>query len=232
MRALISQTTMKNDTANTNESQIQALTPVQAEAEGLIAQAIDRNVPVETMEKLLAMRRELRAEKAKEAFDSAMANFQAKCPIIEKKTTAGSAGYSYKYATLDHIVSQVRGLLAQNGFSYTFDTRKSDHSFVTFCHVKHIGGHTETSQFEIAIDSGARMNISQKDGAASSYGKRYAFCNAFGILTGDEDTDARVNGNGHEESHKTALGVAVNNCALCHAPAGRMHATNCQALTP
>ncbi len=164
--------------------------PIQSEAEVLIARAIDNNTPVESLERLLAMRRELRQEKAKEEFDLAMSRFQAKCPIISKASVAGSGGYSYKYASLDHIVSQVRELLANEGFSYTFDTRKTDHSLITICHIKHTAGHSEDSQFEIAIDTGARMNISQKDGAASSYGKRYAFCNAFGILTGDEDTDA------------------------------------------
>lgn len=163
---------------------------VSSSAELLIAQAIDKNVPVETMERLLAMRRELKAEKAKEDFDLAMARFQADCPIIEKLDKAGAAGFQYKYATLDHIVKQVKGLLAKNGFSYTFDTRKTPGALTTFCKVKHKGGHMEVSEFEIAIDTTARMNISQKDGSASSYGKRYAFCNAFGILTGDEDTDA------------------------------------------
>lgn len=162
---------------------------VQGEAEALIAQAIEKNVPVGTMERLLVMRRELKAEWAKEQFDRAMASFQAECPIIEKKDTAGSGNFSYKYAPLDYIVKQVKDLLSKNGFSYTFDSKKTETSLVIYCKVKHIAGHSETSQFEIAVDTSARMNISQKDGAASTYGKRYAFCNAFGILTGDEDTD-------------------------------------------
>lgn len=159
-------------------------------AEMLISRAIDKNVSVETMEKLLAMRRELKAEKARELYIKAMAKFQSECPIITKSSNAGTGNFTYKYASLEHIVNQVKDILYKNGFSYTFDTRKTQNSLTTFCHVKHIDGHNETSQFEIAIDTTARMNISQKDGSASSYGKRYAFCNAFGILTGDEDNDA------------------------------------------
>ena len=41
-------------------------------AEELISQAIDKGVSVETMEKLLAMRKELKNEWAKEQFDKAM----------------------------------------------------------------------------------------------------------------------------------------------------------------
>ena len=54
--------------------------------ENLISQAIDKALPVETMEKLLMMmRRELKAEYAKEEFDFCYVSVsQADCPIIEK----------------------------------------------------------------------------------------------------------------------------------------------------
>jgi len=179
-----------NNKPNKEEKQELAVMPVKQDAEALIAKAIERNVPVETMERLLAMRRELKAEYAKAQFDTAMATFQAVCPIIEKNERAGQGGFTYTYASLDYIVKQVKELLAENGFSYTFDTKKTEKSLTTYCKVKHTDGHMEVSTFEIAIDTTAKMNISQKDGAANTYGKRYAFCNAFGILTGDEDTDA------------------------------------------
>ena len=35
------------------------------------------------------------------------------------------------------------------------------------------------------------MSQTQVEAAALTFAKRYAFCNAFGILTGDEDTDAK-----------------------------------------
>jgi hypothetical protein len=121
-----------------------------------------------------------------------MAAFQAECPIIEKTSQVAFGTTHYSYAALDEIVRAVKGLLAKNGFSYTFDTQKTDKTITTFCKVKHKAGHMEVSQAEIDIDTNSKMNISQKDGAANSYGKRYAFCNAFGILTGDEDTDANT----------------------------------------
>ena len=36
------------------------------------------------------------------------------------------------------------------------------------------------------------MSDSQVVAAASTFSKRYAFCNAFGILTGDEDNDGQA----------------------------------------
>ena len=181
-----------NDKKNKEEKQGVIIPRTDNSAEDLIAKAIDKNVPVETMERLLAMRRELKAEWAKSQFDKAMAAFQEECPIIEKTSRVSFNTTHYSYASLDEIVRQVKGLLAKNGFSYTFDTEKTNNAITTYCKVKHKDGHMEVSKFEIAIDVNAKMNISQRDGAANSYGKRYAFCNAFGILTGDEDTDANT----------------------------------------
>jgi hypothetical protein len=56
----------------------QELVVVKGEAESLIAQAIERHVPVETMEKLLSMRRELKQERAKEEYDQAMAQVSSR----------------------------------------------------------------------------------------------------------------------------------------------------------
>src|SRR5258708_78317 len=90
-------------------------------AEGLIEQAITANVPVETMERLLAMRTQIKQEMAKEAFTSAMAAFQSECPTIVKtkevKTRDGRV--AYRYAPIESIVSQVKSPLKNNGFSYT-----------------------------------------------------------------------------------------------------------------
>lgn len=161
-------------------------------AENLIAKAIDQGTPVDTMEKLLGMRRDLKAEWAKEQYDAAMARFQSECPTIEKGKKVSFGSTSYSYAPLEVIVEQVKGLLSANGFSYTFDTEEDDKGLTIFCFAKHISGHMEKSKCFIAIDTSSKMNVSQKSGSAMTYGKRYAFCNAFGILTGDEDNDART----------------------------------------
>lgn len=169
--------------------------PQQGSAEILIAQAIQKGLPVETMERLLAMRRELKAEWAKEQFNKAMAAFQGECPIIEKvkkvdftsKRTGQRTNYSY--APLDVIVKQAGPYIAKNGFSYTITTKVFPEKIEAVVHVNHIDGHSQESGFEINIDKEAYMNTAQKSGSAMTYAKRYAFCNAFGILTGDEDDD-------------------------------------------
>lgn len=178
---------MSDNIPNVIETNITNFSP-----ETLIAQAIDKGVPVDTMERLLAMRRELKSEWSRGEYDKSMSAFQAVCPIIEKKKKVAFGTTRYSYAPLEEIVEQTKSLIADNGFSYTFDTKQSENAIKVFCHVKHKAGHSETSEFEIEIDSAAKMNKSQQYGAALTYAKRYAFCNALGISVGEEDTDAVI----------------------------------------
>lgn len=165
--------------------------------EALISQAISSGVSVDTMERLLAMRRELKAEKAKEDYDNAMAKFQQECPVIAKtkKVYTNSNQLAYSYAPLESIVSQVKKIIAKHGFSYATQTEtlegKDDTMVRATCIVKHKAGHSESSSMEVPLGNKTNiMSATQVVAAAITYAKRYAFCNAFGILTGDEDTDA------------------------------------------
>jgi len=169
-------------------------TPNPNAAELIIQQAVDKGLPVETIERLLAMRRELKAEFAKEAYDTALAKFQAECPVIEKKKEGGKtkAGVvAYKYAPLDSIVAQVKEILGKHDLSYAFKTEiTTDRVKVTFI-VRHALGHSEESPMDLPL--GTRTDIMSAPQVVAStvtFAKRYSFCNTLGIMTGDEDNDA------------------------------------------
>ncbi len=167
--------------------------PIKDEVTALISQAINSGVPVETMERLLAMRTQLKAEKAKEEFDKAMANFQANCPTITKtkavKTSTGAV--AYKYAPIDSIVNQVKSILGENDLSYSIQTETKQDMVKATCIAKHIAGHSEQSSFEVPLGTKTQiMSQTQVVAAALTFAKRYAFLNTFGIMTGDEDNDA------------------------------------------
>src|SRR5712691_9912361 len=145
------------------------------------------------MERLLAMRRELKAEYAKEAFDHALSAFQSECPVIEKtkkvlnkdKTTT-----RYVYAPLETIIEQIKPLLRTHGFSYMVDANVEDKWVTAILKLTHELGHSETSSFKDPLDPESYMNAPQRFASALTFAKRYAFCNALGILTGDEDDDS------------------------------------------
>jgi len=164
------------------------------DANTLIAQAIEKGLPVETMERLLAMRTELKREWSREQYYRALSNFQAECPDIGKtKIVYEKDGNSirYKYAPLDVIVTTVKELLRKHGFSYTLDRgAQTDTEIEAICRAHHVDGHSEEASFAVPIDPKAYMSAPQKVASALTYAKRYAFCNVFGIMTGDEDDDA------------------------------------------
>lgn len=162
--------------------------------ERVIQNAIDKNVPVDVMERLLAMRRELKQEAAKESYNKDMAAFQADCPTIVKtkevKTRDGTV--AYKYAPIESIVQQVQPYLQKYGFSFSTTMELKENGVRVICKVTHKDGHSEESPMEVPLGNKTQvMSDTQVTAAASTFAKRYAFCNAFGILTGDEDNDAR-----------------------------------------
>lgn len=158
----------------------------------IISQAVSNNIPVESLERLLAVKERLDAENARQAFIRAMANFQNDCPIIAKT----KQGNGYKYAPLDAIVSQVKPILARNGLTYRIESSDEGESITATCVITHEFGHSERSSFSAKTDAiiskaGNKVRSSAQDTAtANTFAKRYAFCNALGIMTGDEDTDA------------------------------------------
>ncbi len=170
--------------------------PTQAvNVESLISQGIEKGLSVDTMERLLAMRRELKAEFAKEAYDKAMAKFQSECPTIKKtkevKTKSGDI--AYRYAPLESIVEQVKVPLQQNGFSYSSNMELLENGITKVkasIKITHELGHNEVTDMTVPLGNKTQiMSDSQVIAAAQTFAKRYAFCNAFGILTGDEDND-------------------------------------------
>lgn len=177
---------MKEITPTTNQN---------LSVEVLLTQAVKSGVPVETLERLLAMRRELKAEQAKEAYDLAMAKFQGECPTIKKNKAGGttrSGVVAYYYAPLEAIVGQTKKLIQENGFSYAIQTETKKDGVVATCTAKHIAGHSEKSAMEVPLGTKTDiMSAPQVVAAALTFAKRYAFCNAFGILTGDDDIDAK-----------------------------------------
>lgn len=163
--------------------------------EGFISAAIQQQLPVETIERFLAMRKELKQDQAKEAFTIAMANFQKDCPVIAKtKIVKDKQGQErYRFAPIDSIILQVKHVLGANQLSYDFteERNKEEGTVTVTCTITHSLGYTKSSSFTVEIGEESFMTDTQKYAARNTFAKRYAFCNVLGIATGDEDTDAK-----------------------------------------
>lgn len=186
---------VETETTEVVEAKPQTITPHSQDnsVEGFISAAIQQQLPVETIERFLAMRKEIKEDQAKEAFTMAMAKFQADCPVIAKtKPVKNKNGeVTYRYAPLDSIILQVKKPLADNELSYSFDEKREDGKLIAICTITHSMGHSKSASFEVEVGTEAYMTDTQKYGARMTFAKRYAFCNVLGIATGDEDTDAK-----------------------------------------
>jgi len=163
--------------------------------EDMLKLAITNKVDVGTLERLMAMRKEIKAEKAKEDFDKSMAAFQAECPVIQKdKNVLGKDKITvrYKYAPLESIIYQIKDLITKHGFSYKFETNNQEKLIEVICIVNHKSGHSEKSKFSVPVGIEDYMTEVQKYGARVTFAKRYTLKNAFGLTETGEDIDGNV----------------------------------------
>lgn len=162
---------------------------------GLIAAAIDKGIDADTMEKMLGMAERLDAERARREFDAAMAGFQSECPTIRKTKLVRTKGGddAYRYTPIEKVVEQVKPLLIKYGFSHSVDEEPAPNGWVKVTtNVHHTGGHTRSTSLSVPLGTKtAVMSDTQVVMAAVTYAKRHSFCNAFGILTSDQDNDSR-----------------------------------------
>jgi hypothetical protein len=179
----------------------QGATSVPINMESLMSMAVTQG-GIETLERLMVIRREMKAEYVKERYFLALANFQKECPTIKRTKPVKNKDKTVKYcyAPLESIVEQVKNVLQENGFSYTLKPTQTKDELTMTCEAHHILGHTELTKMTVPIGSDY-MTAQQQVGAALTFAKRYAFCDAFGIMTGDEDTD--TNTDETEEPAKT-----------------------------
>lgn len=158
----------------------------------LLEQALDKGVDV--LERVLALQERLQAKAALDAYTRDMLSFQEECPPIPKTKTRYNNGQPVaKYAPIDVIVRVVRPLAAAKGFTYRFDTIYTEREVHVRCIVRHIGGHTETTEVPVPeLDTNKMMNTTQARMGTITMAKREALCNAFGLAATDEDTNGYV----------------------------------------
>jgi hypothetical protein len=106
-----------------------------------------------------------------------------------KSVPTKTGGTKFSYLEYNEIMAKVRPLMEQHGFSVSFSTDFLEARIVQTCTLQHIGGHHR--DYKAAVRAGAGPNgatETQADGAAMTYAKRYALCNALNIVV-EKDTD-------------------------------------------
>lgn len=158
----------------------------------LLAQAIERGLDVESLEKLMTLQERWQAGQAKKAFFEAFTDFQSQCPDIRKTKDVSFNQTKYSYAPLSDITRQISKVLKANALSYRWEIQDSEKEIKVTCLISHVDGHTEKTSMQANADTTGSKNPIQARGSAIEYLKRYTLIGALGISTADSDIDGRM----------------------------------------
>jgi hypothetical protein len=161
--------------------------------EEIIMTAIERNAPVESIERLVNLRQQIDAKRAEEEFNEAMSAIQMELRPVQ--TDLENPQTRSKYASYHALDKKIRPIYTKHGFSLSFGTTDcpiQDYIRV-LCYVSR-SGHTRTYQCDMPADGkGAKggdvMTKTHATGSAMSYGMRYLLKMIFNIAVGEDDND-------------------------------------------
>lgn len=153
---------------------------------------------VAVVKELVALQERMEAREAEKAFARAFNALQAEMPPVQavKPVPDRDGNIKYHFAPYEHIMEQVRPFLLKHGFAVSFSMTADEGRITQTCKLSHVEGYSQSNSSSVRIGKGPPgSSETQGDGAASTYAKRFAFCDALNIvIEKDNDgtpTDAR-----------------------------------------
>jgi|GEM_PF-2365391 len=177
---------------------------------GMMQAVIDKGISAENvgvMEKLVGLFERMEAKKSEQLFNEAFVSLQKEMPRIQaKQAVPNNDGTTrYVFAPYESIMEQVQPFLVKHGFTVSFSTRFDGPRIVKICTLRHSAGHSVSNEFAARIGAGPpKASEAQADGAAGTYAKRFALCDALNIVV-EADSDARAEGGPVSNSLAVAL---------------------------
>lgn len=171
-----------------NDNRDLAIRPV----DSLIASAVEKNLDVDKLERLIEMRNKELARQAKLDYDEHFAAMQLDyVPVGKNKAAMDGRTVLYKYCPLEDILRVYQPIISKHGFSYRWSEEAISPTEKRMWCIVAGYGHEERSYVDIPIQPSTKFtNSVQQRGSATTYGKRYSFVDAFGVIIDGEDDDA------------------------------------------
>ena len=122
---------------------------------------------------------------------AALAAFQSEMPTVAKTKTAvvptrGGGEYSYSYADLADVVEAAAPKLVSHGLAVSQDPDfDGQHDLLTTT-LLHSSGQWKASTMRLPVTKPDAQGL----GSAITYGRRYAYCAALGIVAEEDDDGA------------------------------------------
>lgn len=151
--------------------------------------AMNPEVDIDKMERLLQMQERVMERQASMDFSAAMAAMQTEMPSIAER---GKAHNNTRYATLEDIVDTVRPVMQKHGFAVSFRVQVLERGIEITGVLMHKSGHREETSMLLPADTSGNKNAVQAFGSSTSYGKRYVLCALLNITTRGEDDDGNA----------------------------------------
>ncbi len=153
---------------------------------------------VEVLKGMMDLYERDQARNAEREFNQAFAKLQSELSSVSATRNVPNKDGSvrYRFAPYEDIMETVKPVLIANGFAISFTTRFMDGGrIVSICTLRHVGGFSQSNEFAVRIGGGPPgATETQADGAAKTYAKRGALCDALNIVVEHSDDDGRAIG--------------------------------------
>jgi len=165
----------------------------QSESSALMAMigpmVMDPKFDAGKLEKVLDQVRQLKRDESLAAFNEAMAQLQPRLPRIGKDGRVKYKDVDFRFATYENIDKAIRPLLAEFGFSLSFDTEFTDKGDVYVGTISHRLGHSKSSKMRLPADTSGGKNAIQAVGSSDKYARRYLTERLLNLVTEGQDDD-------------------------------------------
>jgi len=150
--------------------------------------ALNPEVDINKLERLLQMQERVLDRQALMAYSAAMAAMQTELPSIVER----GQGNNGHYATLEDIVDTVRPIMKKHGFAVSFRIQTQERGIQVTGVLMHQDGHREETSMLLPADTSGSKNAVQAFGSSTSYGKRYVLCALLNITTRGQDDNGHA----------------------------------------
>ena len=175
----------------------QSSDPVTATIQMIERAAMNPDVDIDKMERLMNMQERMMDRNAETEFNQEMSIAQSEVGFINSDLENGQT--HSKYASYVQMDRALRPVYTKHGFALSFNTEATEKVEMVrvICYVTHKAGHTRTYSIDMPADGkGAKggdvMTKTHATGAASSYGMRYLLKLIFNVAIGEGDTDGNA----------------------------------------
>lgn len=195
--------TNKNTAVAVKEPEIVGNVPAASPASesAAIIQVIERaamnpDVDIDKMERLLEMQERIMQRNAKAAYAADLSRMQPELPVIAERggIKDRSGNVQSTYALWEDINDAIKPVLARYGFALSFRTGQEDGRIVVTGVLSHRDGHSEETTMHLPTDTSGSKNAVQAVGSSISYGKRYTAAALLNITSRGEDDDGKSAG--------------------------------------